>query len=360
MADLLDLYSDYLLSSQGPTTATGLSWLLDGAITHDNVTRFLSGNTFTSKTLWLKVKPLVREHQSEEGCLVFDDTIAEKAHMDENELICWHFDHSLQRNVKGVNLLTAFYVSSRDPAGEPLRIPVSYLLILKTVLCCDLKTRRIKRQCPLTKNQMMQLMVQQAIANQLKFKYILADTWFASSDNMRFIDKCRKFFVFDLKDNRLAALSQPERSKGQWTRIDRLDLPDNTPVRVWLKDLDIPVLLIKQVFTNKDLSTGVRFLVSNQLDLSADQLATLYKKRWGVEEYHKSIKQNASLAKSPARTVQTQSNHIFASIMAYVKLEKLKFAHALNHFALKTKIYQAALKAAFKQLAELKIQAELA
>jgi hypothetical protein len=324
------------------------------------VTRLLSGNTFTSRQLWLQVKPLVRAHESEDACLVFDDTIAEKAHMDENDLICWHFDHSLQRNVKGVNLLTAFYVCSRDPAGEPLRIPISYILILKTVLCCDLKTRKVKRQCLLTKNQMMQMMIQQAIANQLKFNYILADTWFATSDNMRFIDKCKKFFIFELKDNRLAALSQPERSKGQWTRIDRLDLPDNTPVRVWLKDLDIPVLLIKQVFTNKDLSTGVRFLVSNQLDLSADQFATLYKKRWGVEEYHKSIKQNASLAKSPARTVKTQSNHIFASILAYVKLEKLKFAHALNHFALKTKIYQAALKAAFNQLAELKMQAEFA
>lgn len=234
------------------------------------------------------------------------------------------------------------------------------MLILKTVLSCDLKTRKAKRQCLLTKNQMMQMMIQQAMANQLKFKYILADTWFASSGNMRFIHKCKKHFIFDLKDNRLAALSQPARSKGQWRRVDQLDLPDNTPVRVWLKDLDIPLVLIKQVFTNQDLSTDVRFLVSNQLDLSADESDTLYKKRWGVEEYHKSIKQNASIAKSPARTVQKQSNHVFASIFAYVKLEKLKFAHALNHFALKTKIYQDALKAAFKELAVLRRQAGFA
>lgn len=104
----------------------------------------------------------------------------------------------------------------------------------------------------------------------------------------------------------------------------------------------------------------MRFLVSNQLDLSADRFSTLYKKRWGVEQYHKSIKQNASIAKSPARTVQTQSNHVFAAIFAYVKLEKLNFAHALNHFALKAKIYQAALKAAFKQFAVLKLQESLA
>lgn len=360
MSVLLDLYSDYLLSSQGQTSATGLSALLDGAIQHDSITRFLSGHHFTSRELWLQVKPLVRAHESADACLVFDDTVVEKAHMDENELICWHYDHARQRNVKGINLLTGFYVSCKEEEAEPLRIPVSYLLILKTVLFCDLQTRQLKRQCPLTKNQMVQIMIQQAIANQLKFKYVLADTWFASCDNMRFIHKCQKYFIFDLKDNRLAALSQPERSQGQWKRIDQLDLPDNTPVRVWLKDLDIPLLLIKQVFINQDLSIGVQFLVSNQLDLSAEQFTALYKKRWSVEQYHKSIKQNAAIAKSPARTVQTQSNHIFAAIYAYVKLEKLKFAHALNHFALKAKIYQAALKAAFNELALLKLQAKLA
>ena len=73
-----------------------------------------------------------------------------------------------------------------------------------------------------------------------------------------------------------------------------------------------------------------------------------------MEEYHKSLKQNASVAKSPTRTVKTQSNHLFASILAYIKLEKLRFANKLNHFALKTKIYQQALKAAFKELTLLK------
>ena len=37
----LDLYTDYLLSSFGQTTATGLSALLDQAVSHDDVTRFL-------------------------------------------------------------------------------------------------------------------------------------------------------------------------------------------------------------------------------------------------------------------------------------------------------------------------------
>jgi len=121
--------------------------------------------------------------------------------------------------------------------------------------------------------------------------------------------------------------------------------------------LEFPVLLTKQVFTNKDQSTGVRFLISNDFSLSEDDFTTLYKKRWSVEEYHKSLKQNAAIAKSPTRTVRTQSNHIFASIMAYVKLEKLKLSSKLNHFAMKAKIYLAANKAAFKELGKLKAKA---
>lgn len=135
-----------------------------------------------------------------------------------------------------------------------------------------------------------------------------------------------------------------------------LDIPDNTPVKVWLKELEIPVLLIKQIFINKDQSTGVRFLVSNDFNLSNDDFTTIYKKRWSVEEYHKSLKQNAAIAKSPTRTLKTQSNHLFASIFAYVKLEKLKFFQGLNHFAIKSKIYLAANKAAFKELNLVKME----
>ena len=71
--------------------------------------------------------------------------------------------------------------------------------------------------------------------------------------------------------------------------------------------------------------------------------------RWQVEVYHKSLKQNASLACSPTRTKTTQSNHFFLSLCAYVKLETMKIRTKCSHFALKQKLYVAALQAAFGQ-----------
>jgi hypothetical protein len=359
----IDLYTDYLLSSTGQTSATGLSRLVDGEISHDAVTRFLGGSDFTSKSLWLDVKSLVRAHESADGCLVFDDTIVEKEYTDTNDLVNWHYDHSKGRSVKGVNLLTAFYVSQKSDTSDPLRVPVGYELIQKPVVMCDIKTKKEIRKSAKTKNEMMRDMITQAICNQLIFKYVLADSWFASVENMAFIQDKKKFFIFDMKDNRLAIVHSESAEKpkkdSQWTRIDELNIPENTPVQVWLKDLDFPVLLVKQVFKNEDGSIqGCRFLVSNDLSLSYNDFATIYKKRWSVEEYHKSMKQNASIAKSPTRSIKSQSNHLFCAIWAYVKLEKLKFQTNLNHFQLKAKIYLKALKAAFGELAYIKAQAQ--
>jgi transposase len=205
-------------------------------------------------------------------------------------------------------------------------------------------------------------MIQQCIHNQLIFKYILADSWFASTDNMHFIQSKKKFFIFDLQDNRLSILAdsvtEKPNKKTQWINIKSLDIPDNTPVKVWLKDMDFPVLVTKQIFKNEnDKTTGVRFLVSNDFSLTNEDFTTIYKKRWSVEEYHKSLKQNVGVAKSPTRTVTTQTNHLFCSILAYVKLEKLKLKTKLNHFELKAKIYIKALKAAYAELINIKGQA---
>ncbi|SCY16383.1 Transposase DDE domain-containing protein, partial [Legionella israelensis DSM 19235] len=97
-------------------------------------------------------------------------------------------------------------------------------------------------------------------------------------------------------------------------------------------------------------STGVLYLVSNDMTSSAERLYEVYQKRWRIEEYHKSIKQNASLNKSPTRTVKTQSNHIFAAIIAYCKLEMMKIKTKLNHFAIKYKLILRANQIAMQEL----------
>ena len=65
----LDLYTDYLLVNPSYSTTTGLSRVTDGKVSHDQITRLLSGDKLSSKTLWEYVKPLCHEIRSPEGLL---------------------------------------------------------------------------------------------------------------------------------------------------------------------------------------------------------------------------------------------------------------------------------------------------
>lgn len=341
----LDLYTDYLSVTFGYATATGLSKMLDGSISHDAISRFLSERDYTSKDLWKQVKSLVREVESEEGVLIIDDTVEEKPHMDENDLISWHYDHCQGRNVKGINLLNGLY------HVDGISIPVAFELVRKPVRYCDLVTRKEKRGSEVTKNEQMRGMVDACIQNQLKFSWVLADIWFASTENMEHIKQTRhKDFIMALKCNRLVALSEADRKKKRYTRLDQIEWPEQEAITGWLRGLNFPVRLTRQVFKNKDGSEGILYLVCSKLDAEYDKITTIYQKRWKVEVFHKSLKSNAAFAKSPAHTPRTQANHLFASIVAVFKMECLTIRKKLNHFALKSKLYIKAIRAAFDEL----------
>jgi hypothetical protein len=107
--------------------------------------------------------------------------------MDENEIICWHWDHSKGRYIKGINLLTCFYTVFSD--GKLVRIPIGYQIIAKTEIYTDPKDGKEKRKSVKSKNEMMREMTSAATKNRVKFKYILADSWFSSAENIKFIKK---------------------------------------------------------------------------------------------------------------------------------------------------------------------------
>lgn len=347
--EYLELYTDYLLSTFGYATATGLSALMDGQVSHDQVTRFLSSEEYTSKDLWREVKTTVRQVEREGAVLIFDDTIQEKPYTDENEVMCWHYDHSKGRAVQGFNLLNCLY------HVKDVSIPVAFELIKKPIEYCDLKTRKRKRASLVTKNELMREMLHVCVKNKLLFRYVLFDTWFSSKENMRYIKEThKKDFICALKSNRLAAVSEEDYQANRFTPIEDLPWQEETLFTGWLKDVPFPVLLVRRVFTNKDGSTGILYLACSDTTLTRGLILSTYQKRWPVEVFHKSLKQNAALGKAPVRRIVTQNNHVFAVLYATFKLECLKIKRRLNHFALRAHLYLKATRVAFDELQALK------
>jgi len=342
--EYLNIYTDYLSVSFGYTTATGLSKMLEGDVSHDQITRMLSEEEQGSKELWKKTKSTVRKLEQEEGAIVFDDTINEKEFMGENELVCWHYDHSKGRNVKGTNLLNCLY------HVNGVSIPVGFAVVKKPICYSDVKTKKVKRKSEITKNEQVRALIDKCVENQIKFTWILFDSWFSSAENMTHIKEKGKEFICALKTNRLVALTEQDRQKNNFTRVDQIQWSEQKVLTVWLKGINFPVRLARQVFTNKDGSTGFLYLACSQLDADWNKITTTYQKRWNIEVFHKSLKSNAALNKSPARRVNAQVNHIFASILAVFNMEKLKIKSKLNHFALRSKLYLKAIQSAFNEL----------
>lgn len=137
-----------------------------------------------------------------------------------------------------------------------------------------------------------------------------------------------------LKSNRKLALNGSDKRNGRYQSVETLKLEPMKPVTIYLEGVEFALLLVKQVFTNEDGSTGILYLVTSDTTLDGNGMTTIYQKRWNVETYHKSLKQ----------TVATQTNHFFAALCGFLKL---------NLFALRSKLYLRAIHSAYAALREL-------
>lgn len=349
---MLDLYSDYLISSMGLATATWMACMLDNQICHDKVTKFLNWEALDSKRLWKEVKPTVRSIEDPSNVLIFDDTITPKPYTDENDIVCRHFDHKVWTSVKGTNILTCLLSSEEHDTS----ISIWYEIITKPEFSCEVATKKVKRQSKKTKNEILQDLFLQAVQNDVTFTYVLYDSRFAWAETLKCIRSKGKHIITELKVNRLIALSDKDRNASKFVNINKADLKPLTVYKVYLKWYDEQVILVRQVFTNKDWGTGERYLLCTDMSLDFDTITSLYKRRWKVEESYKSIKCNTWLAKSPTKTIKSQSNHYFMSIYTHFKLALLSSKLKLNQFYLKSKLYIKALVASYTELQSLKNQ----
>ena len=149
--------------------------------------------------------------------------------------MCWHYDHTKARSVKGVNLLNALYHCKGHA------IPVAFELVTKPHQYCDLLTRQVKRRSDKTKNELMREMIGACIHNALKFRFVLMDSWFSAQENFEYITAKGKHFIAALKGNRLVAVSEDDRRNKRFVAVNELEFartrcPARLAEGVWERD----------------------------------------------------------------------------------------------------------------------------
>ena len=344
--NLLETYSNFLIASTKSAHSTDLQNITDSKVSKDSIYRFLSSGQFCEKNFWLAIKPTLKSIEDSNACLSFDDTIVHKPHTQPNEIVEYYWDHTINKSVKGINILSCTYQT------KDISLPINYRVIRKNKTVTD-KNGKTKKKSEFTKNESMLAMLKMIKVNKVKYRYILTDSWYTTTDNLKYIHKnLNKLFVCALKSNRTFKFLGEDST--QFRKVSIGNFQPNKVYMVELKGLPFPVYLTKQVFQNGDGKEASLYLITNDEFLNYDSTINVYKKRWNIEVYHKSLKQNCSMGKATVRTVQTIIGHLFCSIYSYVKLEKLKMKTHINHFKLKTKYYLLGLKETFSKLSDLK------
>ena len=295
------LYENFLIANQNRCSTLELARVEPtGKMSHDSVTRFLMRKDFKPQDLWRYAKPMVAQASPDlsGGYLVADDTVIAKPYAHENEFAHWQYSGQTHSIVNGMNLVNLLWCRDDE------HIPVDYRIYSPVHDGKD-------------KNDHFLDMLDIAEKRGLKPLYTLMDSWYSSLRNLKAIRKKQWHWITNLKSNRLISLE-----KNKYISVTDLDLDEGTVKRVWLKGYGF-VLVCRIVFKQGD----ARYLATDNMELTDhDEFIAHWEKRWQIEEYHRGLKQAASIGGCSARRAGAQRTHIFASVCAFLKLEVNRLA----------------------------------
>jgi hypothetical protein len=139
--------------------------------------------------------------------------VGQKPPTDESALITTDWDQRQKRYIKGVNFLTLLY------QADQLSLPIASVLIEKTKPEVDKKTGKTRYKSELTNNEHFRQLLTVA-HQQVDYKYVLADSWYASAENINHVIGLNHHCMFALASSRTVALSEQERKQGRFQSLN--------------------------------------------------------------------------------------------------------------------------------------------
>ncbi len=311
----LPLYRDFLIANHNRYSGLELSKVEpNGTMAHDSVTRWLMRADFTPTDVWRYAQPLVDETA---GYLIVDDTVIGKPFATNIDLARKQYsgrEHSLVNGIDIVNLLWT---------NQDEYIPVDY-----RIYAPDHDGKG--------KNVHFREMLDKAAKRNFTPQYVLLDSWYSGLKNLKAIRSKGWQWITNLKCNRLV-----ETAPHQPVAISDLSLDEGTVKHVWLKGYG-EVVVAKLVIKHDD----IRFLACSDTTIADyEVLVRHWRKRWQIEEFHEGLKQTTGVGNCSAQRAHAQREHIFASMVAFLKLERIRQQTGQTWYEQKAEITRPATRA---------------
>lgn len=310
----LEHYTLFLLSEPKHGGCSRLAEIL-GDVSHDSVNRFLLRERYEPQDLFNIVKSIIN---LKGGILSVDDTVVEKLYSNPKcaELIGYFWSGKYHKSIKGLSLITLYY---SDIQGNSL--PINYRIY-------DKKEGK-------TKNDYFREMLTEAIAWGLKPSLVTGDSWYSGVENLKFLRNQKLGFLFGVEKNRTVS-NEP----GKYSQVGNLEISEEGLI-THLKEFGF-IKLFRKDFKKEDSRHYIFYLPDDEeLELiSRSEFITIHDIHWGIEAFHRAIKQVCGVCRFMVRNSHAIRTHIFCSLQAFVRLELMRSSKTIaNWYEVQRKLF---------------------
>lgn len=271
------------------------------------VNRFLLRERYEPKDLFDIVTSIINLLG---GILSVDDTVIEKLYSDPKnaELIGYFWSGKYHKSIKGLNLITLYYRDIHENA-----VPINYRIY-------DKSERK-------TKNEYFREMVSEVIAWGLKPRVVTGDTWYSGVENLKFLINQKLGFLFGVEKNRTVS-----NEAGKYSQVSTLEISDEGLI-THLKEFGF-IKLFRKVFKKADSKHYILYLPDEDKlqQIARSEFITIHDIHWGIETFHRAIKQVCGICRFMVRDSQAIKTHIFCSLQAFVRLELMRSEKTITNW----------------------------
>ena len=267
-------------------------------LSHDSVNRFLLRERYEPLDLFDEV----RQHINlVGGTLSGDDTVIDKPHSNPNltELIGYVYSGRHHRTVKGIQLITLYYT---EKSGKS--VPVNY--------------RIYNKQEGKTKNDYLREMITEVLSWGLEP---------ATVKNLKFLKNKGLQFLTGIAKNRSCSVDGKN-----FTQVQNLEIPE-TGLIVYLKKFG-QVKVFRRSFKNETSRYYIMYMPDKDalFLVSMTDFQELHSIHWGIECYHRAIKQLCGIGQFMVRTSEAIRTHFFSAIRAFTQLELMRTEELIENW----------------------------
>ncbi len=218
----------------------------------------------------------------------------------------WSGKH--HRVVKGIHLITLYYT---DLFGKS--VPINYRIYNK---------REGK-----TKNDYFREMVIEVLGWGLQPKTVTTDAWYSGRENLKFLKDKDVGFLMGIAKNRSVSINATD-----YTQVKNLKIPDEGLI-VYLKNFG-QVKVFCRTFKTEENRYYIMFVPNDNtlISITKFDFKVLHSIHWGIECYHRAIKQVCGIEQFMVRTTEAIKTHFFSAIRAFTQLELMRAEELIENW----------------------------